>query len=68
MITTRRTCRPVAPTARSVANSRVRWAIVIESVFAITNAPTNSAMKPKASRKYWRNASWSLVSFVDACA
>ena len=41
---------------------------MIDSVFAITKAPTKSAMKPKASRKYWRNASWSLVSFVDALA
>ena len=39
------------PSSRSVANSRARWAIVIESVFAITNAPTKSAMPPKASRK-----------------
>ena len=29
----------VAPIVRSVANSRVRCAIVIESVLAITNAP-----------------------------
>ncbi len=46
-----RTCRRVAPSVRSVANSRVRCAIVIESVFAITNAPTNSATPPNASRK-----------------
>ena len=45
------------PSSRSVANSRVRWAIVIESVFAITNAPTKSAMPPNASRKYCRNES-----------
>ena len=41
----------VAPTVRSVANSRVRWAMVIESVLAITNAPTKSAIPPNASRK-----------------
>ena len=37
------TCRRLAPIVRSVASSRVRCAIVIESVFAITNEPTNSA-------------------------
>ena len=50
-ITTAMICLPEAPIARSVANSRVRWAIVIESVFAITNEPTKSAIPPKASRK-----------------
>ena len=49
--TTPRTCREVAPIVRKVANSRARCAIVIESVLAITNAPTNRAMPPKASRK-----------------
>ena len=43
------TWRREAPSVRSVANSRIRWAIVIESVFAITNAPTNSAIPAKAS-------------------
>ena len=38
------TWRRVAPSVRSVASSRVRCAIVIESVFAITNVPTNSAI------------------------
>ena len=33
-----------APIVRTVANSRVRWAIVIESEFAITKLPTKSAM------------------------
>ena len=37
-----------------MANSRVRWAIVIESVLAITKAPTKSAMPPNASRKFCR--------------
>ena len=46
-----RTWRREAPSVRSVANSRVRWAIVIESEFAITKAPTKSAMPAKASRK-----------------
>ena len=38
------TCHRDAPSVRSVASSRVRCAIVIESELAITNAPTNSAM------------------------
>jgi hypothetical protein len=45
------TCRREAPTVRSVANSRVRCATVIESVLKMTKAPTNSAMPAKASRK-----------------
>ena len=49
--TERMTCRREAPSVRSVANSRERWATVIESVLKITNAPTNSAMPPKPSRK-----------------
>ena len=52
--TERSTCRRVAPSVRSVASSRVRWAIVIDSVFAITKLPTNSAMPPNASRKSWK--------------
>ena len=38
-----------APSVRSVANSRVRWATVIDSVLKITNAPTSSAMPAKPS-------------------
>ena len=47
----RSTCRRLAPSVRSVASSRVRCAIVIESEFAITKLPTKSAMPPNASRK-----------------
>ena len=43
------TWRREAPSVRSVANSRIRWAIVIESVFAITKAPTKSEIPAKAS-------------------
>ena len=43
-----------APSVRSVANSRVRWAIVIESELTITKLPTKSAMPAKASRKSWK--------------
>ena len=49
--TERMTWRREAPSVRRVANSRERWATVIESVLRITNAPTNSAMPPKPSRK-----------------
>ena len=43
------TCRRDAPSVRRVANSRIRCAIVIESVFAITKAPTKSAIPANAS-------------------
>ncbi len=71
MITERRTCRRVAPRVRSVPNSRARCAIVIESVFAITKMPTNSAMPPNASRNFCRMLVKSLVSltcFAACCA
>ena len=48
--TERMTCLREAPRVRSVANSRVRWATVIESVLKITNAPTSRAIAPKPSR------------------
>ena len=66
--TERRTCRRVAPSVRSVANSRVRWATVIESVLKMTNAPTNSATMPNASRKYWMKFVNSEMSFALALA
>ena len=47
--TERMTCLREAPSVRSVANSRVRWATVIDRVLKITNAPTSSAMPPKPS-------------------
>ena len=66
----RSTCRREAPSVRSVASSRVRWAIVIDSEFAITKLPTNSAMPPNASRKSWKMLRNPLVSLVCcwACA
>ena len=63
-ITDPSTCRREAPIVRSVANSRMRWAIVIESELAITNAPTKSAMPPNASRKSCRNE----MNAVASCA
>ena len=59
--TERSTCRRDAPSVRSVANSRARWATVIESVLKITNAPTNSAIPAKASR----NVRMKLTNVVD---
>ena len=51
-MTVRSTCRREPPIVRSVANSRTRCAMVIDSVFEITNAPTKSAIPPKASRNF----------------
>ena len=50
-ITEPRICRRDAPIVRSVANSRVRCATVIENVLKITNAPTKSAIPANVSRK-----------------
>ena len=64
------TCRRVAPSVRSVPNSRARCAIVIERVLAITKMPTNSAIPPKASRNFWRmlvNALVSCTCFAASC-
>ena len=60
-----RTWRRVAPSVRSVASSRVRCAIVIESVLAITKLPTNSATPPKASRNDWKMLRKPVVSLLD---
>ena len=60
-----RTCRREAPSVRSVANSRVRWAMVIESELAITKLPTKRAMPAKASRNFWRKP---MNSFVSAAS
>ena len=50
-ITEPRIWRREAPIVRSVANSRVRCATVIENVLKMTNAPTKSAIAANASRK-----------------
>ncbi len=64
------TCRRVAPSVRSVASSRVRCAIVMDSVFAMTKLPTKSATPPNASRKSLMMERKPFVSFVCwfACA
>ena len=61
----RSTCLREAPSVRSVASSRVRCAIVIESEFAMTNEPTKSAMPPNASRNPRRNE---MNEFVSAAS
>jgi hypothetical protein len=62
------TCRREPPIVRIVANSRVRWAIVIESVFAITNDPTKSAIPANASRNFWRKPMNSFVPLASSSA
>ena len=44
------TWRRAAPMVRSIANSRERWATVIDSVLKIVKAPTKIATPPKARR------------------
>ncbi|CAB4710572.1 unannotated protein [freshwater metagenome] len=59
--TERVTCRLEAPSARSSASSRERWATRIEKVLTMRKAPTTSAIPAKISRKVvrkpiaWRN-------------
>jgi hypothetical protein len=66
MITDCRICLRDAPIVRNVANSRVRWAIVMPSVFAITKAPTKRAMPANASRKLWMNVVKPLTVFLSS--
>jgi hypothetical protein len=64
------TWRREAPRVRSVASSRIRWATVMASVFAITKAPTKSAIPPKASRRYLKKFRPSWTSWLSdfACS
>ena len=43
MTTEERICRRLAPSVRSIPNSRMRWAIVIEKVLKIRKPPTTTA-------------------------
>ncbi|CAB4590835.1 unannotated protein [freshwater metagenome] len=54
-----RTCRPLAPMARSSASSRTRWPTMIRNVLLIRNALTNSAISAKPSSTH-RNSSTAL--------
>ena len=67
-MTERSTCRLEAPIVRRVANSRVRCAIVIESEFAITKAPTKSATPANASRNVCRKLMKLFVSSASLAA
>ena len=62
------TWRRDAPIVRSVASSRVRWAIVIERELAMTNAPTKSAIPPNARKNVRRNEMNSSVSAASVWA
>ena len=62
------TCLLEAPSVRRVANSRVRWAIVIASEFAITKAPTKSATPANDSRKVCRKLMKLFVSSASLAA
>ena len=55
-----RTWREEAPSVLSIANSRARWATVIEKVLKIRKAPTNTAIPAKTSSAVLRkpNPSW----------
>ena len=56
------TWREEAPSVRSIPNSRVRWATVIENVLKIRNAPTNTEIPAKTSRNVVRKPKPSLMS------
>ena len=53
---------------RSVASSRIRCATVIESVFAITELPTISAIPPNASRNHLNESTPFCVCLLSAAA
>ncbi len=60
--TERKTCRRLAPTMRSSASSLVRWPTMMENVFRMVKAPTNSAMKAKMRSAVEKNESaWSMA-------
>ncbi len=61
-ITVVRICRREAPSVRSIPNSLIRWATVIEKVLKIRKEPTKTAMKPKTRRKVCRKPRLSRIS------
>ena len=67
MITLASTWRDEAPSVRSIPNSRVRWATVIENVLKIRKAPTKTEIPAKISSAVVRNPNPSLMS-ADCCA
>ena len=62
------TWRVEAPSARSRASSRLRWATRIENVLTIRNAPTTRAIPAKISRKVWMNPIACFSSEADSSA
>ena len=64
LTTTPSTCRRVAPSARSIANSRIRWATVIEKVLKMMNAPTRIAAPASASSAGVRKRADLIVDLV----
>ena len=67
--TLRSTCRLVAPSVRSSASSRERWATVIENVLKMMNAPTSTATPANASSAVPRNVLiWSAMFLVCSSA
>ena len=69
-ITIRVTCRLLAPSARSSASSRLRWATRIENVLTMRKPPTTSEMPAKISRKVVRKptASWIALAASSAAS
>ena len=65
-ITENRTWRREAPTARSSASSRVRWATRIENVFQMISAPTSSEIAAKPSRPVVKKLSPSATAALDS--
>ena len=66
-VTVVRIWRREAPIVRSVANSRVRWATVIENVLKMTNAPTNRAIPANVRKKYRKIVvTWPISSFASS--
>jgi hypothetical protein len=61
-----RTCRREAPTARSSASSRVRWATRIEKVFQMIRAPTSSEIAAKPRRPVVKKPSASATAALDS--
>ena len=57
-----------APSVRSIPNSRVRCATVIENVLKIWNAPTNSDTPANTSSAIRRKLRFSAMSSVCRCA
>ena len=62
------TWREEAPRVRSIANSRVRWATVIENVLKIRKAPTKTATPAKTRRAVERKPKPSWMSPASSAA